>query len=171
MQIYDLSDSRLAAGSVAVEQVGRGKTSMSEINVGPAAGTYWVQERFIAGQYPGGWSERKLRENLRRLLQAGATFFLGRSRGPIVPVQELPGAVKAHGFCQLIGVAGIAIDACVVVANGIVASSGKHASEEDRQCLTVRGAGFVTADSLLRHQVWVRARVACRPILVVYVHH
>jgi protein-tyrosine phosphatase len=39
-------------------------------------GCYWVHERLLAGEYPGGWTERKLRKRLRALLGAGVTFFL-----------------------------------------------------------------------------------------------
>lgn len=49
---------------------------MAQLGPGPVEGSYWVQERFLAGEYPGGWGERKLRERLRGLLGAGVNFFL-----------------------------------------------------------------------------------------------
>lgn len=39
-------------------------------------GTYWVRNNLIAGEYPRAWNARRLRSRLRRLLQAGVTFFL-----------------------------------------------------------------------------------------------
>ena len=42
---------------------------------GPIAGSYWVQERLVAGPYPGGGFVYN-RTRLRLLLQAGVTFFL-----------------------------------------------------------------------------------------------
>lgn len=43
---------------------------------GPIPGSYWVQDRFVAGEHPDDWSERQLRARLRSLLRVGITFFL-----------------------------------------------------------------------------------------------
>jgi protein-tyrosine phosphatase len=42
----------------------------------PIVGSYWVQDGFIAGEYPGGWARYEGQARLRKLLQAGVTFFL-----------------------------------------------------------------------------------------------
>lgn len=42
----------------------------------PVNGYYRVHDRLLAGEYPGGWNERSLKAALRRLLDAGVTFFL-----------------------------------------------------------------------------------------------
>jgi hypothetical protein len=44
--------------------------------LGPVAGSYWVQDRLVAGPYPGGRHEHSLRARLRLLLEAGVTHFL-----------------------------------------------------------------------------------------------
>jgi protein-tyrosine phosphatase len=49
---------------------------MADPGPGPIKGSYWVQERLAAGEYPGGWSERTLRARLRGLLEAGVTLFV-----------------------------------------------------------------------------------------------
>ena len=52
---------------------------MADPGAGPITGSYWVDERLAAGEYPGGWSECTLRTRVRRLLEAGITFFVDLS--------------------------------------------------------------------------------------------
>lgn len=43
----------------------------------PLPNSYWVfPGRFLAGGYPGDWDEETSRRNMRRLLEAGVSFFL-----------------------------------------------------------------------------------------------
>jgi hypothetical protein len=43
----------------------------------PIPNSYWVRPgQLLAGEYPNDWNERLSREKLRRLLEAGVTFFL-----------------------------------------------------------------------------------------------
>ena len=49
---------------------------MTNPGAGPIARSYWVHDRLVAGEYPGGWSERTLRARLRGLLEAGVTLFV-----------------------------------------------------------------------------------------------
>jgi hypothetical protein len=44
--------------------------------IGPVEGSYWVHDRLLAGEYPGGWDEQSLKVRLRGLLTAGVTYFL-----------------------------------------------------------------------------------------------
>lgn len=45
--------------------------------VRPIPNSYWVLPgRFLAGGYPGDWDEERSRRNMRRLLEAGVSFFL-----------------------------------------------------------------------------------------------
>ena len=104
-------------------------------------------------------------------LAAGSALGARGAEGTVVPIDELPGAVETHGFRQLIGVTGIAIDATIIVADGVVTRAGDHPCEQDPQRLFICGTGFVSADAFLRHQIRVRPRVAGRAILVVDIDH
>lgn len=42
----------------------------------PHENTYWVNERFLAGEYPGDWDFRRSVERIRSYLAAGVTFFI-----------------------------------------------------------------------------------------------
>jgi protein-tyrosine phosphatase len=43
----------------------------------PIPNSYWVQHgRFLAGEYPGEWSEAGSRHRLRQFLEAGLSFFV-----------------------------------------------------------------------------------------------
>jgi len=43
----------------------------------PIPNAYWVRPgRLLAGEYPGDWNEEATRKKLRRLLEAGVTFFV-----------------------------------------------------------------------------------------------
>jgi hypothetical protein len=43
----------------------------------PIPNSYWVRHgQLLAGEYPSDWNKRLSREKLRRLLEAGVTFFL-----------------------------------------------------------------------------------------------
>ena len=48
----------------------------------PIPNSYWVRHgQLLAGEYPSDWNERQSRVKLRRLLEAGVTFFLDLTRG------------------------------------------------------------------------------------------
>ena len=42
----------------------------------PIPASYWVQDRFLAGEYPGSADERRARERVRRFAAAGVTLFV-----------------------------------------------------------------------------------------------
>lgn len=58
---------------------------------GPIAASYWVTEqRLLAGEYPGAAEEPRARAKLRKLLDAGVTFFVDLTEpGELVPYAPL----------------------------------------------------------------------------------
>lgn len=67
----------------------------------PIDGCYWVHDQLLAGEYPGGWDERSLKAAVRRLLDAGVTFFVDlteeREKGLRSYVRVLRAQAKAMG--------------------------------------------------------------------------
>jgi len=53
---------------------------MSQPGPAPIAGSYWVQDGFLAGDYPGGWARYEGQARLHKLLRARVTFFLDLTR-------------------------------------------------------------------------------------------
>ncbi len=66
----------------------------------PYPNSYWVQPgRLLAGEYPGDWPASAMRQKLRRLLDAGVTFFLDLTHpnDPLPPYATLlPQMSKAY---------------------------------------------------------------------------
>jgi protein-tyrosine phosphatase len=42
----------------------------------PHENTYWVNEHFLAGEYPGNWDDERAAERIRAYLAAGVTYFI-----------------------------------------------------------------------------------------------
>ncbi|MFO0758714.1 MAG: hypothetical protein U0359_19635 [Byssovorax sp.] len=65
---------------------------MAEIPLHPIADSYWaLPGKLLAGEYPGARDEREARDKVRRLLQAGVTFFLDLTEAtePLRPYAHL----------------------------------------------------------------------------------
>jgi protein-tyrosine phosphatase len=64
----------------------------------PTSESYWVDERLLAGKYPGSTSHREAREKVKRLLQAGIRTFIDLTEASeLLPyVYLLPPDVSHH---------------------------------------------------------------------------